>query len=488
MRCRTIHLGYASTAVLAAVAVVACSINPATGERQLSLISEAQEVSIGRQASEQVAQSMAMVENEALQAYVSRLGQSLASASERPDLPWSFQVIDDPGPNAFALPGGFIYVTRGMLNLMENEAELVSVLGHEIAHVTARHSVAQISRAQLAQLGMGLGMIFAPELRPLADLAGLGLNLLMLKYSRDAEREADELGFGYARQQNYSVAEMADVFHALGRMSEREQQSALPTWLATHPAPEERVEDVRARLEGRISEDPNAIVGRETYLEHIDGLVYGPNPRNGFFRDGVFYHPNLAFQFAVPPQWQTQNLSRAVAGASPQGDAAAQLTLASGDDPAEAMRRFLAQEGVRPGRAVERSINGLDAATGVFQAQTQQATVTGYVTFIAHGGNLYQLVTYAAAQAFAQYQPTFDDIIGSFARLEDPDILEVEPAVTRVVEVDQAMTLAEFDRRHPSAIDVEELAIINQLEGPESRIPAGTLVKRVVGDPELLES
>src|SRR5690606_12770631 len=120
-----------------------------------------------------------------------------------PDLPWSFDVVDDPTPNAFALPGGPIFVTRGILTLMDSEAELASVLGHEIGHITARHSVAQLSRAQLAQLGLGLGTIFVPEIEPYSDLAGTGLNLLMLKYGRDAERQADELGFRYARSEGY---------------------------------------------------------------------------------------------------------------------------------------------------------------------------------------------------------------------------------------------------------------------------------------------
>src|SRR5690606_10482212 len=125
---------------------------------------------MGREASGQVRQTIGLVPDEALQAYVSQVGTGLAQGSERPDLPWQFAVVDDATPNAFALPGGFIYVTRGMVNLMSSEAELAAVLGHEIGHVTARHSVAQLSRAQLAQLGLGIGMILSPELQSLADL------------------------------------------------------------------------------------------------------------------------------------------------------------------------------------------------------------------------------------------------------------------------------------------------------------------------------
>src|SRR5690606_19899953 len=164
----------------------ACAVNPVTGERQLAFISESQEIALGQQGAAEVWQSMALVQDQALQDYVERLGLRLAAASERPDLPWSFAVVDDPVPNAFALPGGPVFVTRGLLTLMDSEAELVSVLGHEIGHITARHSVAQMSRAQLAQLGLGLGTIFVPEVRPYGELASSGLSLLLLKYGRDA--------------------------------------------------------------------------------------------------------------------------------------------------------------------------------------------------------------------------------------------------------------------------------------------------------------
>jgi predicted Zn-dependent protease len=477
-----------AAAALLGVAAAGCAVNPATGERQLALISERQEVQMGRQAATEIEQTMAMVEDPELQAYVARLGQQLAAASERPELPWSFAVVDDPTPNAFALPGGFIYVTRGMLNLMDSEAELVAVLGHEIAHVTARHSVQQISRAQLAQLGYGLGMILVPELRPLGDVAGLGLNLLMLKYSRDAEREADELGYGYARAQNYAPGEMADVFEALGRISDLEGQSPLPSWLSTHPAPRERVEAVQERLAGRISRDPGTIVGRTEFLTRIDGLAYGNNPRNGFFRDGAFYHPELEFRFDVPADWQTRNLAQVVLATSPEQDAAVQLTLTEATDPTAAMGRFLGQQGLQAGPPERLTINGLDATAATFQARTEQGSVAGQVAFIAHQGRVFQLVAYAAGERYQRYAGRFGDAIGSFAPLTDPEILNVQPPTVDIVRIDESMTLNEFQRRYPSVVPVAELAVINQLPGPEARLEAGMLVKRVLGDPALVSA
>ncbi|RPI49748.1 MAG: hypothetical protein EHM55_23040 [Acidobacteria bacterium] len=184
-------------ALLAAVLISACAINPVTGKRELSFMSEAQEISVGRELDAQVRQEMGLYEDEDLQRYVQDLGMRLASRSQRPNLPWSFAVVDSPAVNAFALPGGFIYITRGILPYLDNEAQLVGVLGHEIGHVTARHSAQQYTRGMGASLGVLVGSIFVPEVRPFADLAEGGLGVLFLKFSRDDELQADALGAEY---------------------------------------------------------------------------------------------------------------------------------------------------------------------------------------------------------------------------------------------------------------------------------------------------
>lgn len=460
--------------------VAACAVNPATGERQLALVSEEQEVALGKQGAEQVQQTMALVDNPELQAYVDRLGKQLAAASERPELPWTFAVVDDPTPNAFALPGGPVYVTRGMLALMDSEAELVTVLGHEIAHITARHSVAQISRAQLAQIGLGLGAILAPpELRGLTDIAGTGLNLLLLKYGRDAERQADELGYGYARSQGYDVAEMADVFASLERASELEGRSAIPSWMATHPAPAERVAAVERRLQSSPQERLDATVGRAEFMAIIDGLAYGENPRNGIFRGDTFYHPDLAFKFDLPANWQRQNLAKAVVAISPEENAIAQLTLAGADSAKAALNRFTAQQGVRTAQPVEQKVNGIPAAMVAFQGQTQQGVVAGEIAFLEYGDNVYQLITYTPAPLFEKYRPLFQQLIGSFAPVTDKSILSMKQPTLDIVRLPRAMTLAQFAKQYPSEIEVEQLALINQIQDPASTITAGTLLKRV---------
>jgi predicted Zn-dependent protease len=472
----------AVTAVAVAAALAGCARNPVTGRNELSLVGEADEVNLGRQSAEQVVQSIGLVQDQTMQDYVQRIGAGLAAKSERPQLPWTFRVVNDPTPNAFALPGGFIFVTRGMMALMESEAELASVLGHEIGHVTAKHQVQQISRAQVAQLGLGLGMILAPELgQQFGDLAGTGLQLLFLKYGRDAERQADDLGFKYALAQRYDVREMADVFTALGRTSQLAKQSPLPEWLSTHPYPEERVEAVQRRIAGMGAQLTGLTVGESEYLQRINGLTYGDDPRDGFFQNGVFFHPDLRFRLSFPQGWKTQNTAQAVIGVSPQQDAVVQLTLAQGGDPAAAAQRFLAQQGVQPGQASRETINGLPAVASYFQAQTQQGVVEGWAAFLSYGGRTYQLLAYAPSQRFRGYDGVFRQVIGSFASVSDPRVLNVQPNRVAIVRLDQAMTLAQFNQRYPSVVSLAELAILNQVPDGNAQLPAGRMAKRVTG-------
>jgi len=179
---------------------------------------------------------------------------------------------------------------------MRNEAEFVTVLGHEIGHVTARHSVAMMSRAQLAQIGLGVGSIISPALAPFGDLAAGGLQLLFLSYGRDAERQADDLGYRYALAQNFDVREMVNVFAALQSSADLAGQSPIPTWLASHPYPAERIVRIEKRLASLPASAQPRRVGEDDFLQQIDGLMYGENPRNGYFESNRFYHPGLAFR------------------------------------------------------------------------------------------------------------------------------------------------------------------------------------------------
>jgi predicted Zn-dependent protease len=461
-----------------AFAVLTCATNPVTGRRELSLISEDQEIQMGQQAAQEAAQAMGVVQNQALQSYVSTLGTALARGSERPNLPWSFTVVDDPNVNAFALPGGPVFVTRGILTHMNSEAQLVSVLGHEIGHITAKHSVRQLSRAQLAQIGLIGAMIVKPELAQFGDLASSGLGLLFLKYGRDDETQADDLGFRYMVAARYDPREMAEMFRTLQRLGAG-GEGKVPEWLSTHPDPGNRVQQTMSRIQAAGTLPPGLQVDRDEFLQRVNGLVFGADPRQGFFRGTTFMHPDLRFRIDFPNGWQTQNMAQAVVGGSPQQDAIVTLALAGTTAPSAALQQFVGQQGIQSGGASTSSINGLQAAHANFAAQTEQGVLEGVVAFVSLDSRTYRLLGYAPQQRASAYANTFRQAIGSFQRLTDPAALGVKPNVVRLVRLSQSMTLEQFNAQNPSVIPIAQLALINGVEA-STVLPAGTTVKRVV--------
>jgi predicted Zn-dependent protease len=463
--------------VLLASSVVMCARNPVTGRRELSLISESQEVSMGQEAAKQVAASIPPVADDALQRYVSGLGMQLARASERPNLPWGFTVIDDPQVNAFALPGGPIFITRGILSHMNSEAQLVSVLGHEIGHITAKHSVQQMSQAQLAQIGLIAAVIVKPGLAQFGDLASQGMGLLFLKFGRDDETQADDLGFKYMTAGGYSPTEMAEMFRTLQRLGGGSNEGRVPEWLSTHPDPGNRVEKTLQRT-AATSLPTGLKVERDAFLQRTEGLIFGENPREGFFRQQQFLHPELRFQLDFPSGWQTQNQPSAVASISPQQDALVVLALAGTASPNQALSEFFGQQGITNQGTSSGSINGMPAASGTFTANTQDGVLAGNVAFVSLDNRTFRLLAYTPQQRYSAYRGVFTQSLGSFRRLTDPAALAVQPVRVRLVRLPRAMTMTEFHQAYPSPIPLAQVALINGVE-PTTTLPAGTLVKRV---------
>ncbi len=469
------------TAVLASFLVAACATNPVSGKSELALVSEAQEIEMGRSAAAETRKSMGVVPDSGLQAYVRSIGLKIAATTERPNLPWSFDVIDDAAVNAFALPGGFIFVTRGILAHMSNEAELATVLGHEIGHVTARHSVRQMSRAQLAQLGLGIGSILNSNVAALAGVAGQGLGLLFLKFGRDDETQADDLGFRYGLQNGYDVREMKTMFAMLKRVSSiGNQQGRLPQWLATHPDPENRIAKTDERLGAVTQNLSGTIVNRDKFLRQIDGIIYGDNPRAGYFEGTRFSHPDLQFRIDFPSGWKTENQASAVVGGSPRNDALFALSIPGQETPDLMLGKFLGQQGVQGANPSRSAVNGFPAAESDFQTTTQDGQqIAGRVVFLSYGGNTYQLLGYSTAPTFGNYRGVFQQIGQSFNRLTDQAALARQPLRVHLVAVSRDLTVAQLNQQYPSAISVEEVALINDQDGPTAVLKAGTRAKRV---------
>ena len=459
---------------------VGCAINPATGKKQLSFYGERDEISMGREYDKETMETLQPYGSPELQAYVQQLGAKLAATSERPDLQWTFRLVDDPAVNAFALPGGFIYVTRGLMAHMNSEAELASVIGHEIGHVTARHSVNQMSKQTLLGGLLGLGVVLSPELEQYAGVLSQGLGALFLKFSRDDERQADELGIRYILRAGYDPRPMVSVFETLGSVSRLEGGARLPDWQSTHPSPEDRQQRISAQLASLNQSFEGRAVDRDGYLRRLDGMTYGENPREGFFEGTAFLHPDMKFRFDAPQGWAGQNQATAVLAASPAKDAILRLTLSGAATPDAAATAFFSGQGIEKGPLTAKPIQGRPAVSGDFRVTSEQGPIRGSAAFIAHEGKVFQLLGFTAEAKWPSYEAAFRKSIGTFRPLTDPAVLAIQPYRIELVNVERDTTLADFDRKHPSSIPLDRLAVINHVE-TTGKLVGGRVYKRVVG-------
>jgi predicted Zn-dependent protease len=383
-----------------------CAVNPVTGKRQFMLLSEADERSLGEQSDEAIVTQYGLVDDPELAAYVDGVGKAMVPVSHRPGLPFEFRLLDDPVVNAFALPGGFVYVTRGILAYLDSEAALAGVIGHEIGHVTARHGAERYTKQALFGLGIGLASEISAGFAKYAGLAGSATQLLLLKYGRDDERQSDRLGVEYATHVGYDTNDMAEFFRTLGGLSEG--SGRLPSWASTHPDPGERYETVRA-LTGEWKTRVAATsfrTNREAYLRRLEDLPFGPNPREGFVRDGKFLHPELAFEFPVPAQWKVMNGKREVQVAHPEGSAAVIFAFAQEQSGLQAAANvFTSSAGIQEQSRERLRIGGFAALRIRSIVETSDGPLTVESTFIRKGGKIFVL-SRTAFEPFAIAPPS----------------------------------------------------------------------------------
>jgi predicted Zn-dependent protease len=431
---------------------------------------------MGRESDQSVVQTFGLYPDDELQEYIQELGSRLAADSERPDLPWTFRVVDDPLVNAFAIPGGYIYITRGILAHFNSEAELVSVLGHEIGHVTARHSVEQMSQAQLAQLGLGVAMAAGERYRQYLGIAAQGLQLMFLKFSRDDEKQADDLGLRYMTRVGYDPYQMPKVFNTLDRVGEAQGGGSVPEWTSTHPNPDRRAERITKQVERLPPESRTGTVNRESYLERLDGMVFGDNPREGYTVGSDFYHPDLKFRLSFPDGWKIINQRQAVAGVSPNEDAVVVLSLSREPTVAAAAEDFFSRNGLEMGSEWRPGFFHFLASATPEQPQPMR----GVAGFVAYDGRVYQILSYTPQERWQGYHQTMMASVESFSGVRDRRYLDVQPARIEIVELERDMSFEEFRRRYPSNADDTALAIINGVE-PGDTLEEGRLMKRIVG-------
>ena len=463
--------------------VAACSLNPATGKREFSLMSESQEIAIGQEADISVRREMGVFEDRALQDYVAAIGMALAKQSERPALPWRFGIVDQPVINAFALPGGSVYLSRGILPFLDNEAQLAGVLGHEVGHVTARHSAQQYSRATGAQLGLILGSIFVPAARPLGQVAEASLSVLFLKYGREDEIEADGLGVRYASRNGWDPAGVAGMLRTLSRVEEETDQKGMPNWLSTHPAPAERVERVQAVVQaaaGPVRRPAN----REDYLKRIDGLIYGDNPEQGIVRGSRFLHAGMRFALEFPTGWRIVNQPAQVVAKHPQADVYVLLQLVENPTGSNIQQIALAsmqRAGFQPIDGSRAAMNGLDAFVGTYQGALENLGRVGVrAAHILHGRTVFMVAGLAPVQIFNQAEPELTASVRSFQPLTASQAAEIRPNRIDLYTAREGDTWASIaERAGKGIIKGSTLAIMNGHDTSEQPRP-GERLKIVV--------
>ena len=487
---KTVAVRFAAAGALIAsggLLIAACATNPVTGERQFNLMSEAQEIQIGQEMHPQVQREMGVYQDRELQQYVESVAIPLARGSQRPNLPWTFTVVDSPAVNAFALPGGYIYVTRGLLAHLNDESELAGVLGHEIGHVTARHAAQQYSKSTGASIGLAISSIFLPATRGYGQLAESGLGLLFLKYGREDELQADRLGAQYAAQNGWDPEGVQDMLRTLARLDETAtDKRGVPNYLSTHPQPADRVQKIDGEIATiRASAGERQFkTDRPTFLRRIDGVLYGENPREGVTRGNEFLHPDMRFAVKFPAGWEIQNGKTQVVAKAPGAELYMLLDLVQqpqGSNLQDVALNDMTRAGFHAVQGGDTTINGLRAFVGTFQGSMQGlGQVVARVAYVPLGRSLFRFAGIAQANGFSAAEEEFSASVRTFRELSAREADNVKPNRIDLYTVRAGETWQSIAQGPSNGnIKASTLAIINNFPPNEQPRP-GDRIKIVV--------
>ena len=466
--------------------VNSCARNPVTGKKQVVLMSEKDEIAMGREADPQIIAQFGLYEDPEIQNFLTTKGKQIAALSHRPALDYNFRVLNSEVINAFAVPGGYVYLTRGILAHFNSEADFIGVLSHEIGHIAHRHTVEQHRNTILGQVGIIAGVIIAPQLGEMLGTLSSGLQLLLLKNSRDAEREADELGVEYSTKAGYDAREMAKFFTTLERQRVGTEAAELPEFMSTHPNPGDRYTTVN-RLAGEWQSKlnlTNPLTNRNNYLRMIEGIVYGEDPKEGFRQNNVFYHPVLRFQFPIPLNWNYQNTPTMVQMAPKDGKALLMLRPAPGYNLQSATDSILMMYKLTPLDRRNITVNGLQAVYLIADQQPQQQGAPVLRTqsyIIQHNDYIYHLIGVSTQADFNAYVASFNYMMEGFRTLTDQSIINKKPQRVKLRTAGSTMALGQFLRQQGVVeARLEEHAILNGLNLTDN-IASGMLIK-VIGE------
>lgn len=455
--------------------------SPVTGTTRAYAYSWSQEIEIGREVDKEIVAEYGIYEDEDVDRYVRELSKEILNVSHmrREDTSerfreteFTFRVLDSPVVNAFALPGGYIYVTRGLLAHLNNDAQLAVVQGHEIGHVAARHASQRGLQQAIGQFAVIGGAILGQELlglpgEALLNLSGQAAQLLFLSYSRSAERESDRLGVEYAAMAGFEAAEGAQFFTSLRRISEKSGQ-AIPNMLSTHPNPGDREREI-PRLAQRWADDGYEQTRKNTeqYMQMLDGMIFGENPREGFVEEGQFVHPELRFQYPVPSGFDVINQKAQVVFVGPDGNQVMILRIDSQSSTArESVERYIGQEGFELIDQQETQNSGeLTGYEANFNVQDQQGRLGVNIYAVEFDGRVYRFINYTEESRFSSALETFRSVTGSFDELTDEEIINIRPVRLQISQTEEPARFRDLlPSELPMNIDPEDVAIINQVE------------------------
>jgi len=445
-----------------------------------AIISPSEERKLGEEAAEEVERTAGLVDDPKIVGYVRQVAGRIAAAAQRPDVAWQFNVTDDIEPNAFALPGGYVYVTRGLVALLNREDELAGVLGHEMAHVLERHAARRAGAATpfavLFGIPAGLLGAISPTLGGIVGGTGeLASGMVLASYSRDQERDADLRGIGLAARAGWDPAGLADFLHTLEREEALSGQDPnRPGFFATHPATPERVGNVRAagRTQTRAAGTPIAGT-RTTFLRKLEGLVVGDNPAAGVFLGQVFVHPGLDVALEMPAGWKTINTAEAAGAVARDGDAAVVLSLSGpGTDPvAMARSDGLSDDQLKNVRRTR--IASLPAALLVADTRSGERAV---LTWIAHQQRVFRVTGVARVRDWGRYGGILERIGGTFRPLLLSDHERIRESRLRIRPAAAGETVAEVLARGGGTWSAAQMAVANGVTA-DAKLEAGWPVK-----------
>jgi len=467
--------------------------NPVSGNKRAYAYSWQQELELGRSADGEIVSQYGLYDNDELAEFVTAMGEELLEVSHmrREDAAdmfkqteFTFRVLDSPVVNAFALPGGYVYVTRGLLSHLNNEAQLAVVIGHEIGHVAGRHASQRALSQQIGQVAVIGGSILGQELfglpgESLLNLSSQAAQLLFMSYSRDHERESDRLGVEYSAMKHYVAAEGSEFFTSLRRISEKSGQS-IPNMLSTHPNPGEREQTIpKLAEEWREKGYEQTVYGTEEYMQLVDGIVFGDNPRQGFVDEGRFVHPDLEFFFPVPDQWQLINQPSQVVLVKGEGEAVMIMRIDSDHStPRESVNEFVNQEGFNVTESGEKmSSESWSAYQAEGDIEQDGNTLGVHVYAVEYMDQIYKFINYTTASSYEDHVGDFNTVTSQFDQLRDESLLNIQPVRLQIVEADRRRAFNEFlPNEMPMDIEREDIAIINQVD-LDTMIEPGTLLK-----------